>query len=199
MFEYISGKFSEKTPTHVVVDVGGIGYIVSVSLNTYTDINELSEGKLLAQYNVSVDVRSGESRHQIFGFSTALERALFRQLVSVSGVSSGIAHMILSAFKPDELQSILVNGDAKTLTTVKGVGPKLAQKIIGELREKVAKDENNFDESTTGGNSMRQEALSALTALGFDRGKTAKVLNQLIKDEPPSSVEVLIKNALKQL
>ncbi len=199
MFEYISGKFSEKTPTHVVVDVGGIGYIVSVSLNTYTDINELSEGKLLAQYNVSVDVRSGESRHQIFGFSTALERALFRQLVSVSGVSSGIAHMILSAFKPDELQSILVNGDAKTLTTVKGVGPKLAQKIIGELREKVAKDENNFDESTTGGNSMRQEALSALTALGFDRGKSAKVLNQLIKDEPPSSVEVLIKNALKQL
>jgi Holliday junction DNA helicase RuvA len=199
MFEYISGKFSEKTPTHVVVDVGGIGYIVSVSLNTYTDINELSEGKLLAQYNVSVDVRSGESRHQIFGFSTALERALFRQLVSVSGVSSGIAHMILSAFKPDELQSILVNGDAKTLTTVKGVGPKLAQKIIGELREKVAKDENNFDESTTGGNSMRQEALSALTALGFDRGKSAKVLNQLIKGEPPSSVEVLIKNALKQL
>lgn len=199
MFEYISGKFSEKTPTHVVVDVGGIGYIVSVSLNTYTDINELSEGKLLAQYNVSVDVRSGESRHQIFGFSTALERALFRQLVSVSGVSSGIAHMILSAFKPDELQSILVNGDAKTLTTVKGVGPKLAQKIIGELREKVAKDENNFDENTTGGNSMRQEALSALTALGFDRGKTAKVLNQLIKDEPSSSVEVLIKNALKQL
>ncbi len=199
MFEYISGKFSEKTPTHVVVDVGGIGYIVSVSLNTYTDINELSEGKLLAQYNVSVDVRSGESRHQIFGFSTALERALFRQLVSVSGVSSGIAHMILSAFKPDELQSILVNGDAKTLTTVKGVGPKLAQKIIGELREKVAKDENNFDESTTGGNSMRQEALSALTALGFDRGKSAKVLNQLIKDEPSSSVEVLIKNALKQL
>ena len=199
MFEYISGKFSEKTPTHVVVDVGGIGYIVSVSLNTYTDINELSEGKLLAQYNVSVDVRSGESRHQIFGFSTALERALFRQLVSVSGVSSGIAHMILSAFKPDELQSILVNGDAKTLTTVKGVGPKLAQKIIGELREKVAKDENNFDESTTGGNSMRQEALSALTALGFDRGKSAKVLNQLIKDEPPSSVEVLIKSALKQL
>ncbi len=199
MFEYISGKFSEKTPTHVVVDVGGIGYIVSVSLNTYTDINELSEGKLLAQYNVSVDVRSGESRHQIFGFSTALERALFRQLVSVSGVSSGIAHMILSAFKPDELQSILVNGDAKTLTTVKGVGPKLAQKIIGELREKVAKDENNFDENTTGGNSMRQEALSALTALGFDRGKSAKVLNQLIKDEPPSSVEVLIKNALKQL
>ena len=183
----------------MVVDVGGIGYIVSVSLNTYTDINELSEGKLLAQYNVSVDVRSGESRHQIFGFSTALERALFRQLVSVSGVSSGIAHMILSAFKPDELQSILVNGDAKTLTTVKGVGPKLAQKIIGELREKVAKDENNFDESTTGGNSMRQEALSALTALGFDRGKSAKVLNQLIKDEPPSSVEVLIKNALKQL
>ena len=199
MFEYISGKFSEKTPTHVVVDVGGIGYIVSVSLNTYTEINELSEGKLLAQYNVSVDVRSGESRHQIFGFSTALERALFRQLVSVSGVSSGIAHMILSAFKPDELQSILVNGDAKTLTTVKGVGPKLAQKIIGELREKVAKDENNFDESTTGGNSMRQEALSALTALGFDRGKSAKVLNQLIKGEPPSSVEVLIKNALKQL
>jgi len=120
-------------------------------------------------------------------------------LISVSGISSSIAHMVLSAFKPEEFQSIVLNGDSRTLTTVKGVGPKVAQKIVAELREKVAKSEH-FDEiSQPSGNSMRQEALSALVALGFDRGKSVKVLNAVIKDEAPSTVEELIKKALKQL
>jgi Holliday junction DNA helicase RuvA len=199
MFEYISGKFAEKTPTYVVVDVMGLGYIVQISLNTYSDINSKDSGSLLTQYNVSVDVRSGESKHHIYGFSTALERSLFRSLITISGVSAGIAHMILSAFKPSELQSILVNGDVKTLTTVKGVGPKLAQKVVGELREKIAKSEFADDIIESGGNSSRQEALSALTALGFDRGKSSKVINEIIKSSDPSSVEELIKQALKQL
>jgi holliday junction DNA helicase RuvA len=199
MFEYISGKFAEITPTQLVVDVMGLGYIVQISLNTYSDINQKQTGSLLTQYNVSVDVRSGESKHQIYGFSTTLERSLFRSLITISGVSAGIAHMILSAFKPIELQSILVNGDVKTLTTVKGVGPKLAQKVVGELREKIAKSELADDIIESGGNSLRQEALSALTALGFDRGKSAKAINEIIKSSNPSSVEELIKQGLKQL
>src|SRR5690606_18780418 len=139
MIEFISGDFAEKTPTYVVVDVNGLGYLVHISLSTYEEINKESSGKLLTHYSVSVDVRSGESKHQLFGFSSNHERHLFRQLIGVSGVSSGIANMILSAFKSGELQSIIVNGDSQTLTSVKGVGPKLAQKVVAELREKLAK------------------------------------------------------------
>jgi holliday junction DNA helicase RuvA len=199
MIEFIGGKFAEINPAYVLVDVNGLGYLVQISLNTYTDINGQESGRLITHYAVSVDVRSGESKHQLFGFSTQLERQLFRLLISVSGISSSIAHMVLSAFKPEEFQSIVLNGDSRTLTTVKGVGPKVAQKIVAELREKVAKSEH-FDEiSQPSGNSMRQEALSALVALGFDRGKSVKVLNAVIKDQAPATVEELIKKALKQL
>jgi holliday junction DNA helicase RuvA len=199
MIEFISGKFAEVNPAYALVDVNGLGYLVQISLNTYTDINGQESGRLITHYAVSVDVRSGESKHQLFGFSTQLERQLFRLLISVSGISSSIAHMVLSAFKPEEFQSIVLNGDSRTLTTVKGVGPKVAQKIVAELREKVAKSEH-FDEiSQPSGNSMRQEALSALVALGFDRGKSVKVLNAVIKDQAPATVEELIKKALKQL
>ena len=181
MIEYLTGKFAEKNPAFVVVDVNGLGYMVQVSLNTYSDVNGLEEGTLLIQYSVSVDVRSGESKHQLFGFSTNHERQLFRQLVTISGVSSGIAHMILSSFKPDEFQSIVFEGDIKTLTSVKGIGPKLAQKVIAELADKIVRDESDPEIASGGGNSLRQEALSALTALGFDRGGSAKVINQLLK------------------
>lgn len=199
MIEFVSGLFVVKTPSYLVVDVNGLGYLVHVSLNTYSDISEQDRGRLLTQYSVSVDVRSGESRHQLFGFSTESERQLFKQLTTVSGVSSGIAHTILSAFKADELRSILMNGDARTLTTVKGVGPKLAQKIIGELREKIVKSDISGDIIPSGGNSLRQEALSALNALGFDRASAAKVISQIIKEDAPETVEELIKKALKQL
>ena len=200
MIEYLTGKFAEKNPAFVVVDVNGLGYMVQVSLNTYSDVNGLEEGTLLIQYSVSVDVRSGESKHQLFGFSTNHERQLFRQLVTISGVSSGIAHMILSSFKPDEFQSIVFEGDIKTLTSVKGIGPKLAQKVIAELADKIVRDESDPGRASGGGNSLRQEALSALTALGFDRGGSAKVINQLLKSEsPPESVEDLVKTALKKL
>ena len=199
MIEFIGGKFAEINPAYVLVDVNGLGYLVQISLNTYTDINGQESGRLITHYAVSVDVRSGESKHQLFGFSTQLERQLFRLLISVSGISSSIAHMVLSAFKPQEFKSIVLNGDSRTLTTVKGVGPKVAQKIVAELIEKVAKSEH-FDEiSQPSGNSMRQEALSALVALGFDRAKSVKVLNAVVKDEAPATVEELIKKALKQL
>ena len=199
MIEFVGGKFAEINPAYLIVDVNGLGYLVQISLNTYTDINGQESGRLITHYAVSVDLRSGESKHQLFGFSTQLERQLFRLLISVSGISSSIAHMVLSAFKPEEFQSIVLNGDSRTLTTVKGVGPKVAQKIVAELREKVAKSEHIDEISQPSGNSMRQEALSALVALGFDRGKSVKVLNAVIKDEAPSTVEELIKKALKQL
>jgi Holliday junction DNA helicase RuvA len=199
MIEYINGKFTEVNPAYVLVETNGLGYLVQISLNTYADVNGKESGILITHYAVSVDVRSGESKHQLFGFSTQLERQLFRMLIAISGISSSIAHMVLSAFKPEEFQSLVLNGDSKTLTTVKGVGPKVAQKIVTELRDKVAKSEQFDDLSQPTGNTMRQEALSALVALGFDRGKAVKAINEIIKKENPSMVEQLIKLALKQL
>lgn len=200
MIAYVAGEFTEKSPTHLVVESGGVGYLIHISLNTYTDLGNLFEGKVLVHYAVSVDIRSGESRHQLFGFSKEMERDMFRLLIAISGISSSIAMMILSSFKPDELQSIVIAGDVKTLTTVKGIGPKVAQKIIAEMKGKIAMDFEGSHESAGSGNSLRQEALSALTALGFDRGSSVKVINNLLKQEPaPESVETLIKQALKQL
>lgn len=200
MIEYIAGEFTEKNPTYICVESCGLGYMVQVSLNTYSDVQSLFEGKLLTHYAVSVDVRSGESKHQLFGFSTGLERQLFRQLIAISGISSSIAMMILSSFKPSEFQSIVVSGDSKTLTSVKGIGPKVAQKIIHELGSKLGKEEMEFDDSSGSGNSLRQEALSALGALGFDRAPTVKVINAIMqKPDAPTNVETLIKQALKQL
>lgn len=200
MIAYVAGEFTEKSPTHLVVESGGLGYLINISLNSYTDFAKLFEGKVLVHYAVSVDIRSGESRHQLFGFSTSLEREMFRLLIAISGISSSIALMILSSFKPEELQSIVISEDVKTLTAVKGIGPKVAQKIVAELKGKIAADIEGVQESVGSGNSLRQEALSALTALGFDRGSSVKVINNLLKQEPaPESVESLIKQALKQL
>jgi Holliday junction DNA helicase RuvA len=200
MIEYIAGEFTEKNPAYICVESCGLGYMVQVSLNTYSDVQSLFEGKLLTHYAVSVDVRSGESRHQLFGFSTAMERQIFRQLIGISGISSSIAMMILSSFKPSEFQTIVVSGDSKTLTTVKGIGPKVAQKIIHELGSKMTKDAMDFDDSSQSGNSLRQEALSALGALGFDRAPTVKVINAIMQQpDAPTNVETLIKQALKQL
>lgn len=200
MIAYISGKFVEKNPAYIVVDAHGIGYQVHVSMNTYSDVAQQNEGKLITHYAVNVDIRSGESRHQLFGFSTLFERQLFRQLIAISGISASIAMLILSSFKPSEFQSIVMSEDAKTLTAVKGIGPKVAEKIIRELSGKLGGDENFHAESSSGGNSLRQEALSALTALGFDRTSAAKVINKVLKEPAtPTNVETLIKLALKQL
>ena len=180
MIEYIAGEFTEKNPTFICVESCGLGYRVQVSLNTFSDVQDVFEGKLLTHYAVSVDVRSGESKHQLFGFSTDLEREIFRLLISISGISSAIAMMILSSFKPTEFQSIVVSGDAKILTSVKGIGPKVAQKIIHELGSKLAKDDLSSVELQGAGNSLRQEALSALNALGFDRAPAVKVNNVIM-------------------
>ena len=200
MIAYVAGEFTEKTPTHMIVESCGIGYVLHISLHTFSDVNGMFEGKVLVHYCVSVDIRSGESRHQLYGFSTALEREVFRQLIAISGISSAIAMMILSSFRATEVQSIVLAEDVKTLTTVKGVGPKVAQKIVHELRNKIVKADGSSDEGQISGNSLRQEALSALTALGFDRASSVKVINNLLKQEPaPETVESLIKQALKQL
>lgn len=199
MIEFLQGNFAEKTPTQVIVEANGIGYLVHISLSTFSTLQDQERGRLLIHYAVSVDVRSGESRHQLYGFSSADERHMFRQLISISGISAHIAGLILSSYKPSEFRSIVMNGDVRSLTAVKGIGPKLAQKVVTELRDKVSKDEMAGVVIAAGGNSLRAEALSALTALGFDRAAAVRVINQCMKTEEPTSVEELIKNALKQL
>jgi len=200
MIEHISGKFVEKGPTHIIVEANGLGYRVQVSLTTSSDVGDRAEGTLLTHYSVSVDVRSGESKHQLFGFSTESERQLFKLLIGVSGISSTIAQTILSTFKPSELQDIVLSQDVKSMTAVKGVGPKMAQKAINELKDKLVKEDVISTPASNGGNSLRSEALSALTALGFDRSSSVKTINQILKDDAEiDKVEVLIKKALNKL
>ena len=136
MIAYVAGEFTEKSPTHLVVESGGLGYLINISLNSYTDFAKLFEGKVLVHYAVSVDIRSGESRHQLFGFSTSLEREMFRLLIAISGISSSIALMILSSFKPEELQSIVISEDVKTLTRGEGDWAQGGAENCGRIERK---------------------------------------------------------------
>lgn len=189
----------EKTPTSAIIDCQGVGYELRISGHTYEALKDES-CTLLAHYAVSVDVRSGASNHQLFGFITKGERDMFRQLITVSGVSSSIAMSIMSALSLDQLQRAIINGDDKMFKTVKGIGPKLAQRIVIELAEKVVLSDMDVENSPGKGNMVKQEALAALCSLGFDRVRADKTLNALIKDSDRElGVEELIKQSLRTL
>lgn len=200
MFEFLSGKLAESSPSHAVIECAGVGYFVQISLNTYSDIGKAESLKLLTHHAVSVDVRSGESHHKLFGFSTAKERTLFRLLITVSGVSTGLARTILSTLTTDQVFNAIANGDDKSINAVKGIGPKTAQKIVVDLRDKlnISKDEKTIFQD--GGNNQRTDALMALSSLGMDRLKAEKTLDSIIRqygnDLP---LEELIRLTLKQL
>jgi holliday junction DNA helicase RuvA len=199
MIEYISGKLVEKNPTYCVIDCNGLGYLIQISLQTFSKLPDNENCKLHIYYHVSVDVRSGVSAHNLYGFYTTLERHVFKQLISVSGVSSTIARMVLSSLSVDELQSAIIHNDSRIITKVKGIGPKLAERIVAELKSKISTDIPSENISNNSYNTIRQEALSALLALGFDRTNSAKILDKLLKEQQNMTVEELIKLALKQL
>lgn len=199
MIYQIKGELIEKTPSFVVVDCNGVGYLIQISLTTYAKIAELKEAKLYTSYMVSVDVRSGASNHTLYGFYEREEQNLFLLLQSVSGVSANTARMMLSSLNPDEIRRAITEGDEKMIKTIKGIGPKLAQRIITELNEKVKKEEITSPTiSSSSNNNFKKEALSALLALGFDRISSSRVLDKILsntKEEMP--VDKLIKEALK--
>lgn len=194
MFEYIKGSIADLTPTYIIVDCGGVGYYVNISLQTYSSI----EGKKDALVYLHQVIR--EDAHLLFGFASKEERDLFRLLISVSGVGANTARVILSSMSAIEIQKVIMQADVNALKQIKGIGLKTAQRIVVDLKDKVSgKDLESAQLFTSINNTTRQEALSALVMLGFNKAAAEKVLDQLLKVESNQSVEGLIKLALKQL
>jgi holliday junction DNA helicase RuvA len=196
MIDYIKGKIAFKNPAFVVVETaGGVGYRINISLNTYAKI-EGSENVILLTH---LQIR--EDAHVLFGFAEETERVLFTQLISVSGVGPATAQVLLSGMSPDEARSAILAENEVAFSKVKGIGPKTAKRIILDLKDKIKKDggESTLNFSVSG-NTMREEALSALVSLGFVRMNVQKVLNKILQEQPNvKNVEELIKLALKQL
>ena len=192
MYEYIKGTVAEVAPAYAVIDAGGVGYYLHISLETYAAVEHASEARLYVHYVVREDAQL------LYGFSTKIERELFRLLISVSGVGGNTARMILS---PRELQGIITSGNAVLLKNVKGLGLKTAQKIIVELSGKLAvlgADTADAPLAAADGGSF-DEALAALVMLGFARAAAEKVLRAVMRELPQAPVEELIRAALKRL
>lgn len=197
MYEYISGIVAEATPTYVVIEAAGVGYFINISLKTYSDIEQQSQAKLYVHFIVR------EDQQTLYGFSTKLERELFRQLISVSGVGGNTARMILSTYSSHELQNIIATENAVLLKNVKGLGLKTAQKIIVELSGKMlelgASEMIIPQLAQPSNNETFDEAMAALAMLGFQKSASDKVLKAIFKENPSLSVEEAIRAALKRL
>ena len=194
MYEYINGTVAEAAPTYAVIDAGGVGYYLHISLETFSAVEHAQNARLYVHYIVREDAQL------LYGFATKVERELFRHLISVSGVGGNTARMILSTYSPRELQGIIASGNAVLLKNVKGLGLKTAQKIIVELSGKLAGlagGEAAAISSADGG--VLEEALAALVMLGFAKAAAEKVLRNIVRDNPAASVEELVRMGLKSL
>ena len=195
MIYHIEGKLVEKTPTYAVIDVSGVGYIMQISLNTFTKIGENEKCKLFTE---QMYVRDDMPR--FFGFADVAERDLFRQLVSVSGVGGTSALLMLSSLTANEIQNAIVTGNVMLLKSVKGIGEKTAQRIIVDLKDKMGKGSITSEFFGSSNNILKEEALSALVMLGFNKSAVDKALEKIIRTEGTGqTVEQLIKTALKNL
>jgi Holliday junction DNA helicase RuvA len=193
MFEYLEGKIAEITPAFAVLDVGGVGYFINISLTTFSEVKALEKAKLYIHQAIREDA------HLLFGFSKKDERTLFRMLISVSGVGASTAQMMLSSINPAELSQSIMNGDVQQLKSIKGIGVKTAQRIIVELKDKVGKESLSEDFFAEQDNTLQQEAFSALLALGFQKNTVEKVVKKILTQNQNLTVEELIKEALKNL
>ena len=202
MIEYLRGKLAELEPTMATVDCMGVGYGVNITLNTYAAIQGKEDVKLWIYESIREDA------YQLWGFSTKVEREVFLLLITVSGIGANTARMILSALSPQELCNIISSGNAKMLTQVKGIGPKAAQRIIVDLGDKIMALAADASMPQGGGkntgvatmnNEVMDEAIQALTMLGFSPAPTSKVVSKILTDEPSAPVEKVIKLALKIL
>lgn len=198
MIEYIKGELAEITPAMAVVDCNGVGYGINVSLNTYSAIQGKKEVKLFIYEAIREDA------YVLYGFATKQERELFLMLITVSGIGGNTARMILSALSPSELCSVISSGNEKLLKTVKGIGLKTAQRIIVELKDKIALmgGDTSVDSPMPAmviHSEVHEEAIAALTMLGFAPAPSQKVVSAILKEEPSAAVEQVIKLALKRL
>jgi Holliday junction DNA helicase RuvA len=195
MINYLKGEITFKNPTFIIVEVGGIGYRVNISLHTYAQIEKLERVKILTYLLIR------EDSHTLFGFAEDTERNLFTHLISVSGIGPNTAQILLSSLTPEEVRSAIIGEDVSAFRRVKGIGPKTAKRIILDLKDKMLKEGGEEGLTfTPKDNTMRNEALSGLVALGFQRVQVQKILNKILRENPSvTSVEDLVKLALKQL
>ena len=190
MISHINGKLVEKTPTYVVIDCNGVGYKLNISLQTYSSI-QAENCKLLTHLAVK------EDSHTLYGFYTSEERDLFRQLISVSGVGPSTARMILSTYSAEEIVHYIITADVASIQHVKGIGGKTAQRIIIDLKDKVGKGKETSDLLFTQDNTIKEEALSALLALGFTKKVAYKKMEKVMKNhEGEITVEDLVRRSL---
>jgi Holliday junction DNA helicase RuvA len=194
MFDYFSGKLVEKTPTYAVIDCGGVGYVLNISLSTFSQITNPERCTLYAHLAVREDA------HVLYGFATKAERETFRLLINVSGVGAGTARMILSSLSTGEIAEAVISNNVHTLKNVKGIGEKTAQRIIVDLKGKFDRDTVSPELFAGMHNTVRVEALTALTLLGFPKNNAEKAIDKVIKgSDQELSVEELIKQGLKML
>lgn len=209
MIEYIKGQLTDLNPTYVVIEAAGVGYAINIALPTYSEL----VGKEGQESRLYITEIIREDAHELFGFFTKGERELFVMLMTVSGIGANTARMIMSAYSAAEIRQIIATGNARALSQVKGLGPKTAQRIIVDLKDKVLKiDLGNEakgerletmellgEEASIVESAVKQEAISALVMLGFATAASGKVVDKILKAAPESSVEQVIKQALKML
>jgi Holliday junction DNA helicase RuvA len=193
MYEFIEGKIIEKTPAHLVLQAGGVGYFINVSVFTYSGLQNLTEARIYLHQVVREDA------HILFGFLGREERNIFRLLISVNGIGPNTARVILSSISSAEVELFILEGNVKAFQDVKGIGLKTAQRIIVDLKDKVGKGGTPSDLFISERNTILDEALSALVALGFVKKQAEKVLGTIIIKNPGCSVEEAVKQALKML
>ena len=193
MIEYLKGQLADLTPTYAVIDCNGVGYLLNISVPTFSSLEGKTEAKLLVHEAIREDA------HTLYGFINEQERSLFRLLIGVSGVGANTARMILSSIAAPQLEQIILSGDHATLKKVKGIGSKTAERIIVDLKDKIKPigDTLILQQSMT--NEVFDEALAALVMLGFNRLQSQKVLKKLFDSEPSLKVEVAIKKALTMM
>jgi Holliday junction DNA helicase RuvA len=193
MIHHLNGKLVEKNPTHIIVECGGVGYFVNISLNTFSKLSNEEHIKVFTYLQVKEDA------HTLFGFAERSEREIFKLLLSVSGIGSSTARTMLSSLSPIQVRDAIAHGDVTTIQGVKGIGAKTAQRVILDLRDKVLQVQEMDELSPVSNNTNKEEALSALEVLGFARRQAEKVVDRAISQDASLSVENIIKLALKNL
>jgi len=193
MIAHLQGKLVEKNPTDVVIDCNGVGYQVNISLHTYSLIPDTENIKLFTYLQIK------EDGHTLFGFAEKSEREIFKMLLSVSGIGASIARTMLSSIEPKQIIQALASGDVATIQSIKGIGSKTAQRAILDLKDKVLKVYDLNEVSISQDNTNKDEALSALEVLGFNRKLAEKSVEKIVKENPSASIENIIKQALKNL
>ena len=193
MIDYIKGAIAQITPTFLILENGGIGYFINISISTFSKLEGKNEYKILVHEVIR------EDSHLLFGFADREERDIFRLLISVTGVGANTARMMLSSLSSGELEKSIIGSDVNVLKSVKGIGLKTAQRIIIDLKDKLGKQAGSGEIFAIADNTTREEALSALVMLGFAKSAVSKILDKIVKEEKNLTVEDMIKRALKNL